>query len=229
MLLSASTSGRVDQSWLLWPSGLVSSIGGAPVRLAVLAVALVALLATGRRRAAFFAFAVVAVVHAANRVVKGVAMAPRLPNPHRAYALAPSVRSGLILCVLITGLLLLGRRWRPALWVVPTGYLVLVGVDRAVRHIPVTSGQDSLPSGHAANSMAMAMALVLVTDGAAGLARSRLVALGAVAAAALVGLSRVTLGYHRPGEVAAGWLLAALATFLIWSVVRPDRSSAAPT
>lgn len=62
----------------------------------------------------------------------------------------------------------------------------------------------SFPSGHAASSLSVALALA----GAAG------GALGGVllAVAAVVGLSRCYLGVHYPGDVLAGWLLALLGT-----------------
>ena len=61
----------------------------------------------------------------------------------------------------------------------------------------------SFPSGHAANStiVALALALLLVRD-----PRHRLAALAAAALlAVLVGLSRVMLGVHWPSDVLAGW------------------------
>lgn len=60
----------------------------------------------------------------------------------------------------------------------------------------------SFPSGHAASSLSVALALAMVLPGAAA---------GALLAlAALVGMSRCYLGVHYPGDVLAGWTLAAL-------------------
>ncbi|HEX2574771.1 MAG TPA: phosphatase PAP2 family protein [Aquihabitans sp.] len=217
--LALSHQAPGDRSWILGPSGLVSSIGGAPVRLAVLSVLLVALIASRRPKAALFTLSVAALVHVASRSIKAVSSTPRLPSPHRAYGLEPTARSAIILCVLVAGAAVLTRRWRQAAVLVPAGYLALLAVDRLVRAIPVSDAQDSLPSGHAANTMAIALAFVAVrrVDGE----RSAVV-IGAPIAAALVGISRVTLGYHRVGEVLAGWLLAGAATLVLHAVIRPD-------
>jgi undecaprenyl-diphosphatase len=59
----------------------------------------------------------------------------------------------------------------------------------------------SFPSGHATAAMAMALPLVAALPGMAGPA---VLVLGV-----LVGLSRCYLGVHYPGDVAAGWVLAA--------------------
>ncbi len=59
----------------------------------------------------------------------------------------------------------------------------------------------SFPSGHAAASLSIALPLATTLPlPAAG---------GVLGLAALVGISRSYLGVHYPGDVAAGWLLAA--------------------
>lgn len=60
----------------------------------------------------------------------------------------------------------------------------------------------SFPSGHAASSLSVALALAAVLPGAAAGAL--------VALAIVVGLSRCYLGVHYPGDVLAGWVLAML-------------------
>jgi undecaprenyl-diphosphatase len=60
----------------------------------------------------------------------------------------------------------------------------------------------SFPSGHAASSLSVALALAAVLPGA--------VAGALLGLAALVGMSRCYLGVHYPGDVIAGWTLAAL-------------------
>lgn len=62
----------------------------------------------------------------------------------------------------------------------------------------------SFPSGHAASSLSVALALAGVLAPAASAAL--------VALALVVGLSRCYLGVHYPGDVVAGWMLAALGT-----------------
>lgn len=60
----------------------------------------------------------------------------------------------------------------------------------------------SFPSGHAASSLSVGLALAAVLPGPAGVA--------VLALAATVGMSRCYLGVHYPGDVIAGWVLAVL-------------------
>jgi undecaprenyl-diphosphatase len=60
----------------------------------------------------------------------------------------------------------------------------------------------SFPSGHAASSLSVALAVAAVLAPAASAAL--------VALALVVGLSRCYLGVHYPGDVIAGWMLAVL-------------------
>jgi len=62
----------------------------------------------------------------------------------------------------------------------------------------------SFPSGHAASSLSVALALAGAAGGPLGLAL--------LAVATVVGLSRCYLGVHYPGDVLAGWLLAIFGT-----------------
>lgn len=67
----------------------------------------------------------------------------------------------------------------------------------------VSARGTSFPSGHAMNSMIVWVAMFWM------LRRGRADA-GAVMLAMVVGVSRVILGVHHPGDVMAGWVLAAL-------------------
>lgn len=67
----------------------------------------------------------------------------------------------------------------------------------------------SLPSAHAAHA-ALVAGLVLVT-----MRPSRGARILAVCAAGAVGLSRLVLGVHWPSDVLAGWLLGAVASWIL--------------
>jgi undecaprenyl-diphosphatase len=69
----------------------------------------------------------------------------------------------------------------------------------------------SFPSGHAASSLSVALAVAAVLPAAASPAL--------VALALVVGLSRCYLGVHYPGDVIAGWMLAVLGVLAAGAVV----------
>jgi membrane-associated phospholipid phosphatase len=70
---------------------------------------------------------------------------------------------------------------------------------------------SSYPSGHAANSMALAMAAALLWPKA----RPWIFLLPLV-----VGYSRLYLGKHYPSDVLAGWVVGAFAAALLWALCR---------
>jgi membrane-associated phospholipid phosphatase len=114
-----------------------------------------------------------------------------------------------------------------ALWA-PIGMLIAVGLNQplgnsvheprpytSLQHVEVLvarSGDFSFPSDHAVMAGAVAAAAWLV---------SRRLGLIATVAALLMGLARVYVGAHYPGDVAAGLLLGAVVTLLGYLVVRP--------
>jgi undecaprenyl-diphosphatase len=130
-------------------------------------------------------------------------------------------------------ILLLGRRWRAALWLfltVGSGRLVVEGSKflvtrprppRADWLDPVASW--SFPSSHSAGSMLTCVAL-------AALSGMRPAYAPAIVFSLLVGWSRMALGVHWPGDVLAGWgfglLWVGLATRMR-PTYRPVRSSPA--
>ncbi|WP_426571503.1 phosphatase PAP2 family protein [Aquihabitans sp. McL0605] len=201
--------GPVHQAWALWPSGAVSSLGAGPPR-TLLAGLVVAVLALERRwRAAAYVLTAVTLVHMLDRAAKHLVALERPPDPQRGYSLPNLVVVVLMASVLVAVCALLTRRRLAALWFVPGAYLVAIAADQLVRVVPVGTGVDSFPSGHASNSMALALAVVAVRPRGAPWAPWCYAIVGA---AVVVGISRVTLGFHRPTDVLAGWFLAVVVT-----------------
>jgi undecaprenyl-diphosphatase len=122
-------------------------------------------------------------------------------------------------------LILIRRRARTIPYLTSILLFTLLAVFTIKQWLAVTRPQGGLvmessysfPSGHAAVSMALALAFTLIlTTG-----RERLRG-GAVliTLAVLIGLSRIYIGVHRPSEVLAGWLLAVLITSISWPVAK---------
>jgi membrane-associated phospholipid phosphatase len=117
------------------------------------------------------------------------------------------------LCVVVA-LMMCRRTWLAAfvaLAVAGLGVLVLAGKNvSAHERSPVGPFGSSFPSGHAAQSATICLALVVAV---AVLTRSRALRVGAVTSALLVvvvvGVSRVYLEVHWASDVLGGWLLAA--------------------
>jgi membrane-associated phospholipid phosphatase len=87
----------------------------------------------------------------------------------------------------------------------------------------------SFPSGHAMNSMALALAISLVVWRLAGPRWGAVSFAGGVLAAGVIGLSRVYLGVHYPTDVLGGFATAALWVAIVVAVFRVSttpRSSA---
>lgn len=89
-------------------------------------------------------------------------------------------------------------------WAAVTGIKLLVARPR-----PIVAKSYSFPSGHAACSMAVALALcIIVYELRDRKALHRKWWVLAISYAALVGASRVALGWHWPTDVLAGFALA---------------------
>ncbi len=82
-----------------------------------------------------------------------------------------------------------------------------------VRPHPSSVSRYSFPSGHAANTIALWMALLLITRGRRR--RQALVVAGAVVVG-LVGFSRLAIGVHYPSDILAGWLWVGAWAALVW-------------
>lgn len=125
-----------------------------------------------------------------------------------------------------TAAFLIGRsEWRRALWLAGV-VAVAAGMNTALKHgfaLPrplLVPHLDSVttfafPSGHAANSTALAGALALLIG--------QRWALGAAAlTAGLIGVSRTWLGVHWPTDVLGGWMVGG-AVLLAAAPLLPER------
>ena len=128
---------------------------------------------------------------------------------------APAVVIALSLPVLVV---LAGKRHFAALLSLVAGFVLLViavnlakaGIDRPRPAGGITETQgSSFPSGHAAYSTAWIALAVVVARELPGLASRAALVGGAIAVAAVVGLSRIYLRAHYWSDVAAGWGLGA--------------------
>lgn len=124
--------------------------------------------------------------------------------------------------IVVVALLFAGRRGAAALLFVLVaverllldGLKIVLGRERPDLELhPVETHSFSFPSGHAANTMTVLVAIALF----ALPAHHRWWSVpSAVALAALVGLTRPWLGVHWPSDVLGGWMLAALCLLAAW-------------
>lgn len=139
---------------------------------------------------------------------------------------------GTIQSLIVFGLLitvgLVALRLRPVLCAVPLTALILTGafVQLVKTAIPRSSpnsffrtgavGGVSFPSGHAADTTALAVGLAIVLAVTLARGRGERIALfGAAAGVSIaVGVSRLVLGVHWPTDVVAGWAIG-LATAVV--------------
>jgi membrane-associated phospholipid phosphatase len=133
-----------------------------------------------------------------------------------------------------------GRPWW-SVWLVVDAVVVpqLVTLVKHLVHRPrpvwpdpvATAGGWSYPSGHAANGIAVWVAIAVLVAGS--VARQRVAGGGGLRGAAArvapwllaavgvgIGLSRIVLGVHNPSDVVGGWLLAASLVCITAGVVR---------
>ena len=142
---------------------------------------------------------------------------PMLDEVAVTFTLIGEFRNMLLFSALLTGLLLLTRQWRQAIFV--GGALLFTALGNTVtKHFfarmrpevlsdPLTS--YSMPSGHASGSFALFLAIaVLAGRGQPPRMRLTWLLLGCLPAL-VIALSRVYLGAHWPTDVLAGAMLAA--------------------
>jgi undecaprenyl-diphosphatase len=150
-----------------------------------------------------------------------------LDQPLQKFAAATDLAplSVMTIVATVTLVVLVGRRHYPragwfalavgVVWLVNPMLKRLVGRERPdVRRLPDELSEYSFPSGHAADTMALGAALVMV----AWCTRwRRPVLVGSVVVVALVGFAQLELGRHHPVDIVAGWLWAAGWVLLVWS------------
>jgi membrane protein DedA with SNARE-associated domain len=142
---------------------------------------------------------------------------PMLDEVAVTFTLIGEFRNMLVFSALLTGLLLLTRQWRQAIFAGGALLFTALGntvtkqlfarVRPEVLSDPLTS--YSMPSGHASGSFALFLAIaVLAGRGQPPRMRLTWLLLGCLPALAIA-LSRVYLGAHWPTDVLAGAMLAA--------------------
>ncbi|MBT2338302.1 MULTISPECIES: bifunctional DedA family/phosphatase PAP2 family protein [Pseudomonas] len=150
---------------------------------------------------------------------------PMLDEIAVTFTLIGEFRFMLIFSALLTGLLLLTRQWRQAIFAGGT-MLFTALANTGLKHFfarvrpeilsdPLTS--YSMPSGHASGSFALFLTLaILAGRGQPPRLRLTWLLLGCLPALA-ISLSRVYLGAHWPSDVIAGAMLAAcVCAALLW-------------
>jgi undecaprenyl-diphosphatase len=144
------------------------------------------------------------------------AAAARFDVPMQAVADGSNLEPLAVVAGVVTAVLLWRRRWVDAIafvgavvvvWVVNPLLKALIARGRpTVRADAPDVSEYSFPSGHAANTAALGVALVVISWDT----RWRIPMLVACTLfVALVGASQLVLGVHYPSDILAGWLWAA--------------------
>lgn len=198
-LLFSVYGGRTQPVDLVMSS--VTGAGGGYGLHVISAVALALLLWRRRFRQALFFVVAVQGARLGVVVLKDIFDRPRPGLVSDAF---PAGRNVAVVLLIVAAILL--ARWRP--WSLPIfgGILALqVGFDKLDDMLITGRSSPAFPSGHAANSMAVTLTLLVLTWRTRW---RRLVAVSGAAFIVLVGVSRVYLGYHYPTDVVAGWLFS---------------------
>lgn len=208
--IDEALGGETEHESLRWTAGTLSSLGSLDSRVVVVAIVLTGLLAARRYADGLYVVVVVFTVHVVERVLKGLEGRWRPVDPEGGYFLPDALR-----VVVMGGVVVVAMAW----WLVRgasvwrlTGVVALVLLLSVFGRLPgtidVPERADSFPSGHAANTMALAAALLLIrSDVMSRTMTTVVVAAGALSVIA-IGWSRVALGYHHPSDVIGGWALA---------------------
>lgn len=87
-----------------------------------------------------------------------------------------------------------------------------------IRPSPEEVSTYAFPSGHAANTAALAGALLLATRGTRWF---RTAVIAGALIVVIVGFSRLAIGVHYPSDVVGGWLWVGAWIALLWSLTDP--------
>ena len=162
---------------------------------------------------------------------------PMLDEVAVTFTLIGEFRNMLMICALLTGLLLLTRQWRQAIFACSTLLFTALAntatkqffarVRPEVLSDPLVS--YSMPSGHASGAFALFLTLaVLAGRGQPPRLRLTWLLLGCLPALSIA-LSRVYLGAHWPTDVVAGAMLAAcVCAASLWLIQRKEPLNAMP-
>ncbi|RBA23957.1 phosphatase PAP2 family protein [Herminiimonas fonticola] len=143
-----------------------------------------------------------------------------------------------LLSVFILCYLLYQRLWRTALfWLVAiAGSAILasilkIAIQRSRPDLWITHASFGFPSGHATQSMAIAIALVILWRSSR---KIPIIVAISIAAVLLVGVCRMYQGFHYPSDILAGWMLSlawvsALALLFNTRYLIPYKTSMPPT
>jgi len=148
----------------------------------------------------------------------------RLDQPMEAIATLTDLAPLSAAAVAVVVVLLVARRFSDAgwfalavsvVWLLNPLFKRLVARDRPdVRRLPDELSEYSFPSGHAADTMALGAALVMVV----WCTRWRVpVLVGSALVIVLSGFAQLQLGRHHPVDIAAGWLWGVGWVLLVWS------------
>jgi undecaprenyl-diphosphatase len=131
----------------------------------------------------------------------------------------PEERRGAILALLAAGGAWLIRQVIIRAWVRPRPF---VAHPRAVHKLIAHASDPSFPSGHAAASIAIAVAVLLVHRRVGGLV---------LTVALVISYARVYVGVHYPSDVLAGALIGTGAALVFWRplAIIPTRVNSAVT
>jgi membrane-associated phospholipid phosphatase len=212
-----SLGGETDRESLRWVAGTLSSLGSFETRVVLLSIVLTSLFAARRFLDGLYVVMAMYVVHALERVVKAGEGRLRPLDPESGYFPSDWVRLAFMTCVVLGAMVWWSARgaspWRLVSVAALGGLLYLIG--RLAGEIDVPARAGAFPSGHAANTMALAASLILIRRRQLSRPAAVAVVCSAAALVIAIGWSRVALGYHHPTDVIAGWALAVILAVVI--------------